>query len=222
MKHRSVLSILCLLLFAAAASCRSTSAADAETVGASEVLEIGDCELDAPYMLVTQDVLVTLPEAVRDEAKKYCGNPGVVVVASSLRPRYFRLNSRQECLLLGSSDDPVPRNMVFLSVITGLGEAAESIRGIAVENPDSPLPWNLGVFIKRYPDLSDRIASLPPGDERLAPLEPAARELLSRGSTRVMLERHSRTKDPAELEAAVQAEREQIGVLEEILNSGSK
>ena len=39
------------------------------------------------------------------------------------------------------------------------------------------------------------------------------------GSTRVMLERHSRTKDPAAQEAAAQAEQEQMGVLEEILNS---
>ena len=222
MKHQFFLSILCLLLCTAAASCRSTSAADAETVGASEVLEIEDCVLDAPYVLVTPDVLGTLPEAVRDEAKKYCGKPGVALVASGLRPRYFRLNSRQGYLLLGSSDVPVRRNTVFLSVITGLGEAAESIRGIVVENPDSPLPWNLGVFIRRYPELSDRIAALPPGDERLAALEPAARELLKRGSTRVMLERHSRTKDPAELEAAAQAEQEQIGVLEEILKPSSK
>lgn len=222
MKHRSILSILCLLLCAAAASCRSAATADTETVGASEVMEIEGCVLDAPYVLVTPDVLGTLPETLRGEAEKYCGKPDVVVVASSLRPRYFRLIRRQGRLLLGSSDVPAVRNAAFLSVITGLGETAESIRGIAVENPDSPIPWNLGVFIKRYPELSDRIAALPPGDEHLATLEPAARELLKRGSTRVMLERHSRTKDPAALEAAVQAEQEQIGVLEEILNSNSK
>ena len=52
-----------------------------------------------------------------------------------------------------------------------------------------------------------------------AELEPAARELLKRGSTRIMLERHSRVKDPDALDAAMQAEQEQIGVLEEILNS---
>ena len=135
-----------------------------------------------------------------------------------MRPRYFRLIRRQECLRLGSNDAPIERNTVFLSVIAGLGEAADSIRSIKVENPDSPEPWNLGVFIKRYPELADRIADLPPDDERLADLDPAARELLKLGSTRIMLERHSRTEDPAALEAAVRAEQEQIAVLEEILN----
>ena len=222
MKHKRFLFILCMIPCIGAVSCRSTAAADAETVGASEVMEIEDCVLDAPYMLVTPDVLDSLPEALRNEAEKYCGKHDVVVVASSLRPRYFRLIRRQERLLLGSNDVPAVRNTAFLSVITGLGEAAESIRGIGIENPDSPDPWNLGVFIKRYPELSDRIAALPPGDERLAVLETEARELLKRGSTRIMLERHSRTKDPAALEAAAQAEQEQISVLEEILNSNSK
>ncbi|MBP5585133.1 MAG: hypothetical protein J6Y92_02125 [Lentisphaeria bacterium] len=219
MKHNLILSFLCMILCIGIASCRSTAAADSETVGASEVVEIEDCVLDAPCVLVTPDVLGTLPEAVRDEAEKHCGKPGVAVVASSLRPLYFRMIRRQERLLLGSNESPVVRNTVFLSVITGLGEAADSIRGIAVENPDSPAPWDLGVFMKRYPELSDRIAALPPGDDRLVALEPAARELLKRGSTRVMLERHSRTKDPAAIGEAAQAERDQIGVLEEILNS---
>ena len=219
MRPTFFLSLFCLMLCFGAVSCRSTADADAETVVMSEVMEIQDSVLDEPCVLVTADTLETLPEAVRDEARKYCGKPGLVVVASSLRPRYFRLIRRQERLLLGSDDVPAERNTVFLSVITGLGEAADSIRSITVENPDSLEPWNLGVFMKRYPELADRIAELPSGDERLDSLRPAARELLSRGSSRIMLERHSRTKDPAAIEAAVQAEQEQIGVLEEILSS---
>lgn len=219
MRPTIFLSLFCLMLCFGAVSCRSTADADAETVVMSEVMEIQDSVLDEPCVLVTADTFETLPEAVRDEARKYCGKPGLVVVASSLRPRYFRLVRRQERLLLGSDDVPAERNTVFLSVITGLGEAADSIRSITVENPDSLEPWNLGVFMKRYPELADRIAELPSGDERLDSLRPAARELLSRGSSRIMLERHSRTKDPAAIEAAVQAEQEQIGVLEEILSS---
>ena len=111
------------------------------------------------------------------------------------------------------------RKLRRADVVSGLGEAAGTIRSIRIENPDSPEQWNLGVFMKRYPELAERIAGLPPDDERLDSLRSAARELLSRGSTRVMLERHSRTRDPAALESAEQAEREQIGVLEEILNS---
>ena len=219
MRPTIFLSLFCLMLCFGAVSCRSTADADAETVVMSEVMEIQDSVLDEPCVLVTADTLETLPEAVRDEARQYCGKLGLVVVASSLRPRYFRLVRRQERLLLGSDDVPAERNTVFLSVITGLGEAADSIRSITVENPDSLEPWNLGVFMKRYPELADRIAELPSGDERLDSLRPAARELLSRGSSRIMLERHSRTKDPDAIEAAVQAEQEQIGVLEEILSS---
>ena len=219
MRPTIFLSLFCLMLCFGAVSCRSTADADAETVVMSEVMEIQDSVLDEPCMLVTADTLETLPEAVRDEARKYCGKPGLVVVASSLRPRYFRLVRRQESLLLGSDDVPAERNTVFLSAITGLGEAADSIRSITVETPDSLEPWNLGVFMKRYPELADRIAELPPDDERLDSLRTAARELLSRGSSRIMLERHSRTKAPAAIEAAVQAEQEQIGVLEEILSS---
>lgn len=218
MKPNLILSILCLILCAGAVSCRSTEVSDAEPVVASEVMEIEDCVLSEAYMLVTPDTLGSLPEAVRAEAEKHCGRSGVVVVASSLRPRYFRLIGRQERLLLGSDESPVARNTAFLSVITGLGEAADSIRSIAVEKADSPEPWNLGVFMNRYPELADRIAELPPDDERLDSLRIAARELLSRGSTRIMLERHSRTKGPAALEAAAQAEQEQIRVLEDILN----
>ena len=80
------------------------------------------------------------------------------------------------------------------------------------------LPGADGGFRFRLDDI-DRIAGLPSDGERLDSLRTAARELLSRGSSRVMLERHARTKDPAALEKAVHAEQEQIRVLEEILNS---
>ena len=219
MKSGVFLSILCMMLCIGAVSCRSTAAEDAEAVGVSEVLEIDDCALSVPYLIVTPDVLDTLPEAVRTEAKKHCGKRGTAVVASALRPRYFRLIRSQDRLLLGTVETKPLRNAVYLSVIAGLGEAADSIRSIRTENPDSPDPWNIGIFIKRYPELAGRIGERPPDDTRLDELRPAARELLSRGSTRIMLERHSRTKDPAAQEAAAQAEQEQIGVLEEILNS---
>lgn len=211
--------ILCLVLCLGSAACRSTAADDAESVGLSEVLEIEDCVLSLPYVLVTPEMLDTLPEALRNEAKKCCGKSGTVVVASSLRPRYFRLIRSQQRLVLGSVDVNPVRQSVFLSVISGLGDVADCIRSIKIENPESPDPWDLGIFIRRYPDLADRIGGLPPGDARLDTLRPAARELLSRGSTKNMLERRAGTKDLAALEAAVRAEQEQIGVLEDILNS---
>jgi hypothetical protein len=219
MKTKIVSSIACLLLCLGSASCRSAATEDAEAVCLSEVLEIEDCVLSVPCMQVTPDVLDSLPEPVGNEAKKYCGKKGTAVVASTLRPQYFRLIRSQRRLVLGSVETKALRNAVFLSVIGNLGEAADSIWSIKIENPDSPDPWDLGIFIKRYPELADRIAALQPDDERLAVLGPAARELLSRGSTKVMLERHSRVKDPAALEAAVRAEQEQIGALEDILNS---
>ena len=220
MKSNHVLSILllCLMLCVGSASCRSTAENDGFG-GISEVLEIEDCVLSEPCVLVTPDMLDTLPEPVRKEAKKNSGEPGTVVVASSLRPRYVRLIRRQGRLLLGAVEEKPARNSVYLSVIVGLGDAADSVRSIKVENPESPDPWGLGVFMNRYPELADRINELPPGDERFAALEPAALELLKRGSTRVMLERHSRKNDPDALEEAVRAEQEQIGVLEGILNS---
>lgn len=223
MRSNILLSVLCLILCLVfcfgSVSCRSTAEADAESVCLSEVLEIEDCVLSVPYVQVTPEMLDTLPEALRNEAKKYCGRSGTVVVASNLRPRYFRLIRSQQRLVLGSVDVNPVRQSAFLSVISGLGEAADRIGSIKVENPDSPDPWDLGVFIRRYPDLADRIGGLPPGDARLDTLRPAARELLSRGSTKTMLERRAGTKDPAALEAAVRAEQEQIGVLEDILNS---
>ena len=218
MKTNILLTILCLLVCVCAASCRST-AEEVESGAISQVLEIEDCVLSESCVLVTRDTLDTLPEEVRAEAKKYCGEAGNVVVASSLRPRYFRLIRRQDRLLLGSVEITSAQKIVYLSVICGLGEAADTIRSIKIENPDAPDTWDLGVFIKRYPELADRIGGLPPGDDRLAELEPAAKELLRRGSTRVMLERHARNKDPAALEAAEQAEQEQIGIVEDILNS---
>ena len=219
MRPTVFLFLSCLMLCFGPVSCRSAATADAETIVMSEVMEIEDTVLDVPCMLVTAETLEALPEAVRDKAEKHCGKPGIVVVASSLRPRYFRLIRRQECLLLGSDDIPIVRNTVFLCVIAGLGEAADTIRNIRIENPNSLEPWRLGVFMNRYPELADRIDELPPDDERLDSLRAGARELLSRGSSRIMLERHSRTRDPAALEAAVQSEQEQIGVLEEILSS---
>ena len=219
MKTNLLLFILSLTIFAGGLSCQSAAPSGAESGGISEVLEIEGCMLSVPYLQVTPDVLDTLPEAVRNEAKKYCGRSGSVVVVSSMRPRYFRLIRRQERLLLGSDGLQSGREAVYLSVIDGLGEAADSIRSIKVENPDSPDPWDLGVFINRYPGLADRIGELPPEDGRLADLRPAARELLSRGSTRILLERRSRKKDPAALEAAVQSEQEQIRVLEKILKA---
>lgn len=219
MRPNIFLSILSLVLCLVSTSCRSSASAEGESAVISEVLEIEDCVLSVPYVVVTPDTLETLPEPVRDEAEKHCGEPGVVVVASSVRPRYFRLIRSQGRLLLGSDETRSVQRIVYLSVIDGLGEAADSIPGIKLENPESPDPWDLGVFIRRYPELAERIGGLPPGDARLAELGPAARELLSRGSTKVMLERHARTLDPAALEAAVQAEQEQIRVLEDILNS---
>lgn len=208
-----------MMLCLCAVSCRSAAAADAEAVVISEVLEIDGCALPVPYLQVTPDVMDTLPEPVRAEAEKHCGKPGTVVVASGLRPLYFRLIRRQNRLLLGSEETKPLRNSVYLSVIAGLGDAADSIRSITIENPGSPDPWNIGIFMKRYPELADRIGELQPGDERLGELRTAAHELLSRGSTRAMLERHSRTKDPAALEAAAKAEQEQISATEAILNS---
>ena len=219
MKSTAILSILCMMLCLGTVSCRSTAAVDAESVGLSEVLEIDGCTLPVPFARVTPDVLETLPEPVRTEAEKYCGKPGTIVVASSLRPSYFRLIRRQDRLVLGSEEKKALKDAVYLSVVAGLGEVADSIRSIKLENPDAPDPWDIGIFIKRYPELADRISELPPDDERLDELRTAAREPLSRGSTRVMLERHSRTKNPAALEAATQAEQEQIAFLEEILNS---
>ena len=218
MKFNVILSIICLMFCIVSASCRS-SAGDAGAGIVPEFLEIEGCSLPEDCMLVTPETLDSLPEPVFAEAKKHCGKPGVVVVVSSLRPRYLRLIRGQGRLLLGSVEIKSSRQVVYLCVMSGLGEAADSILSVEIENPDETLPWNLGIFISRYPELASSLGELPPGDERLNLAEPAARELLRRGSTRTMLEKHARGKDPAALEEAVQAEKEQIRVLEEILSS---
>ena len=217
MKSDIVLTILCFLLCLASASCRSAGE-DAEYGVIPEMLEFADCTLPVPCMIVTPETLAELPEPVLEMAEKHCGSHGTLVVASALRPRYFRLIREQGRLLLGSVEIAPSAGTVYLCVLSGLGDAAETIRSIRVENPDALETWNLGVFIRRYPELSARLNDLPPGDERLEAAESAAQELLRRGSTRVMLEKRA-GENSAAMEAAVQAEQEQIGVLEDILNS---
>ena len=169
-------------------------------------------------MLVTPDTLGDLPDAVRGEAEKFLGKAGTVVAVSSLRPRYLRLIRQQGRLLLGSVEINPSTETVYLCVLSGIGDEAESVRSIQIENPDEPDPWDLGIFIRRYPDLSARLGALSPGDDRFEDAVPAARELLRRGSTRTMLEKHGRAKDAEALEEARQAEAEQIAVLERILD----
>ena len=218
MKYHVILSIIFQLFCIVFTSCRS-SAGDAGPGVVPEFLEIEGCSLPEDCMLVTPETLDSLPEPVLSEAKKFCGKNGVVVVVSSLRPRYLRLLRGQGRLLLGSVEIKPSRQVVYLCVMSGLGEAADSILSVEIENPDETLPWNLGIFISRYPELASSLSELSPGDERLNLAEPAARELLRRGSTRTMLEKHARGKDPAALEEAVLAEQEQIRVLKEILSS---
>lgn len=217
MKSDIVLTILCSLLCLASASCRSAGE-DAEYGVIPEMLEFADCTLPVPCMIVTPETLGELPEPVREMAEKHCGSPGTLVVASGFRPRYFRLIREQGRLLLGSVEINPSAGTVYLCVLSGLGEAAETIRSVRIEKPDALEPWNLGVFVRRYPELAARLNDLPPGDGRLEAADSAARELLSRGSTRVMLEKRS-AGNTAALEKAIRAEREQIGVLEDILNS---
>lgn len=217
MKSDIVLTILCFLLCLASASCRSAGE-DAEYGVIPEMLEFADCTLPVPCMIVTPETLGELPEPVLEMAEKHCGSHGTLVVASALRPRYFRLIREQGRLLLGSVEIAPSARTVYLCVLSGLGDAAETIRSIRVENPDALETWNLGVFIRRYPELSARLNDLPPGDERLEAAESAAQELLRRGSTRVLLEKRS-AGNTAALDEAVRAEQEQIGVLEDILNS---
>jgi len=179
--------------------------------------EIEGCSISGQCMILTPETLENVPAPVVEAAKEYCGKPGTVVVASSLRPRYLRLIRSQGRLLLGSVEVNPSREIVYLCILTGLDEA-EPVCSIKVENPDAPDPWDLGVFVKRYPDLSARLNELPPEDARLAAAEPAVRELLRRGSTRALLEKNSRSSDPAALDDAKQAELEQIAVVESILN----
>lgn len=217
MKSNIILSALCLLFCMVSASCRS-SGGNADVSVVPSFQEIEGCSLSIPCMILTPETLENVPGPVVEAAKDYCGKSGTVVVASALRPRYLRLIREQGRLLLGSVEVNPSREIVYLCVLTGLGDEADSVRSVKVENPDSPAPWDLGVFIKRYPELAARLNELPPEDSRLAAAEPAVRELLSRGSTRAMLEKHSRGADADALDDAMRAEQEQIRVVEAILN----
>ena len=205
--------MLCIV----AVSCRSSSGTDHGPGGIPEYLEFEGCSIPEPCMIVTPETLGSLPAPLLETAEKHCGAPGTVVLVSEVRPRYLRLLRSQGLLLLGSVEVNPSHGIVFLSVLSGLGEAADSIRGVRIENPDSPDTWNLSVFARNYPELTARLNELLPGDVRLEAADPAARELLSRCSTRIMLEKKPGT-DAAALEEAVRAEQEQIGVLEAILN----
>ena len=217
MKSRLVFFLFCLML-CTAVSCRSSSGTDADRQGGiPEYMEFADCPVQEPCMIVTPETLDSIPEPIREAAEKHCGSPGTVVIVSGVRPRYLRLLRSQGLLLLGSAEIAPSHGTAFLCVLSGLGEAADSIRAVRVENPDSPETWNLGVFARHYPELTARLNELPPGDNRLEAADPAARELLNRNSTRTMLEKKPGT-DPAALAEAVRAEQEQIGVLESILN----
>lgn len=218
MKSRIILAILFLATCAAAISCRSAGP-ETEPVGLSEFQEFEGCSMSVPCMLVTPETLADVPEPVREAAEKFSGEAGTVVAVSSLRPRYLRLIRQQGRLLLGSVEINPSTGTVYLCVLSGLGEAAETVRSIKVENPDDPDPWDLGVFIRRYPELAARLNELPPGDSRLEAASPAVKELLSRSSTRIMLEKRARTTDSSELAEARRAEEEQVAALESILNS---
>lgn len=214
---RIVMFILCAALCVAAASCRS-SGTENEPGGLSEFREFDGCTLSVPCMLVTRDTLDDVPDEVRDEAEKFLGKAGTVVAVSSLRPRYLRLIRQQGRLLLGSVEINPSTETVYLCVLSGIGDEAESVRSIRIENPDDPDPWDLGIFIKRYPELSARLGALSREDDRFEEAVPAARELLRRGSTRTMLEKHGRTENAGALEEARRGEAEQIAVLERILD----
>lgn len=217
MESRLIFLFLCLML-CGAVSCRSSSGTDAvQQGGIPEYMEFADCPVPEPCVIVTPETLGSLPEPIRETAEKHCGKSGTVVIVSGVRPRYLRLLRDQGLLLLGSAEIEPSHGTAFLCILSGIGEAADSIRAVRVENSDSPDTWNLGVFARRYPELTARLNELPPEDVRLEAAESAARELLNRSSTRIMLEKKSGT-DAAALEEAVRAEQEQIGVLEAILN----
>ena len=217
MRYLFILSVSSLILCFVAASCRSSSVPDAVPNAIPEYLEFEDCSIPEPCMLVTPETLGLLPAPLLEAAEKHCGTPGTVVLVSGVRPRYLRLLRSQGLLLLGSTEINPSHGIVFLCILSGLGEAADSIRGVRIENPDSPDTWNLGIFARRYPELTVRLNELPPGDNRLEAAEPAARELLNRSSTRIMLEKRPGA-DAAALEEAARAEQEQIEALEAILN----
>ena len=218
MKSVIVPIILAFLLCLAAASCRS-SWEDSRFGVIPEMLEFADCSIAVPCMIVTPETLGELPEPVLEAAEKHCGEPGTLVVVSGVRPRYFRLVREQGRLLLGSVEVNPSAGTVFLCVLSGLGDAAESILSVQIENPEAPRTWTLGVFVKRYPELAARLDELEPGDARLESAESAAQELLSRGSTRALLEKRAGGRSSTALEDAVRAEQEQIRVLEDLLNA---
>ena len=217
MRSSIVLFVFCLVSCVAAVSCRS-SGAETGPGGLAEFREF-EGTLSVPCLLVTTETLGDLPETVRETAEKFSGKEGTVVVVSALRPRYLRLIRQQGRLLLGSVELNPSTGIVYLCVLSGIGDAAETVRSIKVENPDHPDPWDLGVFIQRYPELAARLNELPPGDARLEAAAPAVTELLRRSSTRILLEKRMRTADSPALEEARRAEEEQVSALENILNS---
>ena len=218
MKSAIVPIILAFLICLAFASCR-TSGEDARFGVVPEMLEFADCSLPVPCMIVTPETLGELPAPVLEMAEKHCGEPGTLVVASGVRPRYFRLVREQGRLLLGSVEVNPSDGTVYLCVLSGLGEAAETIHSVRIENPETPRTWTLGVFVKRYPELAARLDELPPEDARFEAAETAAQELLRRGSTRALLEKRTAGQGTAALDDAVRAEQEQIAVIEDILSS---
>ena len=217
---RRLISALLFASFAlASVSCRST-ADEVEPVCIPEFMEIGDCAFDRPCLLVTPENLAELPDAIRSEAAKHCGKHGVAVVVSSLRPRYLRFLRSQGRLVLGSIELNPSVKTAYLCVLSGLGDDAAAIRSVSVENAESPDPWNIGVFVKRYPELAARLGEVAPDDPRRERLASEAAKLLSLGSTRTMLERHSNAaRTDGRLEEAEEDERRQLEAVEAILSS---
>ena len=217
---RRLIPALLFLLFAfVSVSCRST-ADEVEPACIPEFMEIDDCVFDRPCLLVTPDNLEELPDAIRAEAAKHSGKHGVAVVVSSLRPRYLRFLRSQGRLILGTVELNPSVKTAYLCVLSGLGDDADAIRSVSVENADSPDPWNLGVFVKRYPGLAARLGELPPDDSRRERLASEAAKLLSLGSTRTMLERHSTSaRTDGRLREAEEDERRQLEAVEAILSS---
>ena len=219
MFRRLIPAFLFALFTLVSTSCRST-ADEVEPACIPEFMEIDGCVFDRPCMLVTPDDLAELPEAIRSEAAKHCGKYGVAVVVSSLRPRYLRFLRSQGRLILGSVELNPSVKTAYLCVLSGLGDDADAIRSVSVENADAPDPWNLGVFVKRYPELAARLGEVRPDDPRRERLVSEAAELLSLGSTRTMLERHSKTaRSDGRLQEAEEEERRQLEAIEAILSS---
>jgi len=219
MFRRLIPALLFVLFTLVSVSCRST-ADEVEPVCIPEFMEIDDCVFDLPCLLVTPDTLAELPDAIRAEAAKHCGRHGVAVVVSSLRPRYLRFLRSQGRLILGTVELNPSVKTAYLCVLSGLGDDADAIRSVSVENADSPDPWNLGVFVKRYPELAVRLGEVPPDDPRREQLVSEAAKLLSLGSSRTMLERHSKTaQSDGRLREAEEEERRQLEAVEAILSS---